>query len=644
MKDHLQQYLEHHSNAKVEWKDYYLDYDVISEAIPRPIERQSFFQTIKDTITSNQTKDHENLVTGELTEFDHSKIMELRKLITSNSSKIENFYFSKIEEYQSTYRSLTNDIFQNDENATVTKLSKKSKFYSLKDLYTKLVFLKSYININSNALKGIFAQIKNSNLEVYENEFLDMKHNIYDREPFSNMLEQTEKLEAEIINVVASDFTNSDHVQAHEMLSYKTTSVSSSKDIFKVALLLGMILPLLIVAFLTYWNGPESRKLEGFWDVFPIFRGSLLLILYSWLYGVDTFVWKRFKVNYAYLMEFNPDNYLDHVNVFKLASVFTVIWLITFIMYLGTAKGSIQLLPIDAAWYPLLCILGLFTVLVLPFRVLHSSSRGAVLKVIRSLFFTPFGNCRFRENFAADILTSMAIPLNDISYSTCYYFSGYWNKSTELNRCHDYNTFLGTALAFLPYYWRLMQCLRQYHDHKQKPQLINAGKYVSALVVLFLNALHNNLERNQDWGPIRIIWLGVIICSTIYSFSWDIKMDWGLAQFRRKSNFPLRPITLYSNIWYVIAIIYNAFARCAWALTISFSFYQNKEFWQIMFGSFEIIRRASWSTIRLEWAQVSNYEKYRKTKYVPSQDEDDLFKAAETKFTASPMPIRKVIR
>ena len=59
--------------------------------------------------------------------------------------------------------------------------------------------------------------------------------------------------------------------------------------------------------------------------------------------------------------------------------------------------------------------------------------------------------------------------------------------------CTEANVFLGPALASIPFLWRFMQCIKTYHQRKVKPQLINAGKYTAALLVILFSTLHNSL-------------------------------------------------------------------------------------------------------------------------------------------------------
>jgi hypothetical protein len=63
-------------------------------------------------------------------------------------------------------------------------------------------------------------------------------------------------------------------------------------------------------------------------------------------------------------------------------------------------------------------------------------------------------------------------------------------------------------------------------------------------------------------------WLTFAISSTIYSYIWDLKMDWGILNFRA-TRFLLRDKLLYSSKSYYLFMISNLILRLAWVLTLS---------------------------------------------------------------------------
>src|SRR5690349_2210130 len=107
------------------------------------------------------------------------------------------------------------------------------------------------------------------------------------------------------------------------------------------------------------------------------------------------------------------------------------------------------------------------------------------------------------------------------------------------------NQWARPAISVLPFLYRLLQCLRRYKDNKDTGQLLNAGKYCTAIFVSTFSALRSNLASPAFFG----MWLGCIIISTAYTYSWDVRRDWGLGSkknklLRNKLMFPFHWVRL----------------------------------------------------------------------------------------------------
>ena len=89
-----------------------------------------------------------------------------------------------------------------------------------------------------------------------------------------------------------------------------------------------------------------------------------------------------------------------------------------------------------------------------------------------------------------------------------------------LGHCLGANLYMKPIIALIPLTWRFMQCIRRYHDLKDKHQLWNAGKYASSIFVSIFSAL-----RTKD-NNFTYVWIVFVIISTISSYVWDIRQDW----------------------------------------------------------------------------------------------------------------------
>lgn len=85
-----------------------------------------------------------------------------------------------------------------------------------------------------------------------------------------------------------------------------------------------------------------------------------------------------------------------------------------------------------------------------------------------------------------------------------------------------------------------------------------------SLITLVLSFVWKNGNQNMFAA-----WLTFTIASTIYSYTWDLKVDWALLDCKSKYRL-LRPKLFYSSPkFYYIAMILNLVLRLAWALTLS---------------------------------------------------------------------------
>ena len=173
-----------------------------------------------------------------------------------------------------------------------------------------------------------------------------------------------------------------------------------------------------------------------------------------------------------------------------------------------------------------------------PFHCLFRGGRVALAQTLWNIIISPFGLVRFRHFFLADIITSFVQPLRDLGFVGCFFIQGAWLESTAptFDKCPSLENYL-LSISFLPYWFRLAQCFRRYHDCKLKVHLVNAGKYFCMILIQFANIFKHKLKGETTLA----IFIAISVISTLYAYSWDLYMDWGLLRSTERGKQLLRP-------------------------------------------------------------------------------------------------------
>jgi hypothetical protein len=179
---------------------------------------------------------------------------------------------------------------------------------------------------------------------------------------------------------------------------------------------------------------------------------------------------------------------------------------------------------------------------------------------------------------------------------------------SEGSSCENYMLW-DTAIAFVPFWLRLLQCLHRYHAEGGPTQLWNALKYLSCICVIGLSLADHVLGPADagpwDFGrrPWKAGWLAMVVVSTAFKLYWDLRHDWGFGLGT------LRPRLMYPRPFYYFAVAANAGLRCSWALTISPAFFHLGSVSDLWLSSCtaagEVCRRFLWTLVRIENAHAS---------------------------------------
>eukprot|EP00696_Hemimastix_kukwesjijk_P008245 gnl/Hemi2/20436_TR6785_c0_g3_i1.p1 gnl/Hemi2/20436_TR6785_c0_g3~~gnl/Hemi2/20436_TR6785_c0_g3_i1.p1 ORF type:complete len:591 (+),score=178.57 gnl/Hemi2/20436_TR6785_c0_g3_i1:510-2282(+) len=439
-----------------------------------------------------------------------------------------------------------------------------------------------------------------------------------ERQPFNNndtvkdLLREAERMFA---NVFAGGELSAAKAKLRVVRLHARTA-----DILRVGMYCGWICALLaiVVILLLNLNPSPDYQATKFFATFTVYRALGLPLLMIWFWGVNVWIWARYRINYVFIFGFDPGARQTHLKIFADVGLLSALYLSFVFLFILVTRFDVDLFNIDPEYSTLAMVIFLFAVICNPFDR-YFSARFLIVRSIGRILCSPFTTVKFLDFYIADVSTSMVRALFDIEYTVCYYVTGDW-LTAEPTTCTGVNTYSMPILSIIPLFYRLLQCLRRYWDTKDAfPHLFNGFKYGLGLTVVFLGALNQNFT-DADLREYRIFWLVAYLCSTTYSIYWDVYQDWGLGD-RSARNWFLRDKLIFPPAAYYYVIFSNMILRFGWALSITPSLAVSLGFAPFSFVTLisllELFRRAQWSVFRLEKEYLSNEEHYRSIEAVP---------------------------
>lgn len=204
-----------------------------------------------------------------------------------------------------------------------------------------------------------------------------------------------------------------------------------------------------------------------------------------------------------------------------------------------------------------------------PLPLLSYKSRLYAIKLALKSILAPFLGVTFPVIWMTDQLVSLVTPLKDMAYTICYYRHLIIEKEADLSssQCGSNSrieiVFVVGAVAFS---LRILQCFRQGYDKGKylfEHEFFNTLKYAFSLITLILSFLW---KAGND--KIIYAWIVFASISTIYSYAWDLKIDWALLEKNAPNKF-LRKFLCYPVNSYYVIIVLNFLFRMVWILTLS---------------------------------------------------------------------------
>ncbi|KAG6647332.1 hypothetical protein I3843_07G070500 [Carya illinoinensis] len=494
------------------------------------------------------------------------------------------------------------------------------------EFYQKLRLLKSFSFLNTLAFSKIMKKYdkitsrdaSKSYMKMVDNSFLGSSDEV------TKLMERTEA-------AFIKHFSNSNRTKGMNILRPKAKR-ERHRTTFSMGFFAGCTAAL-ILALILIIRARNIMNKDGATDymenMFPLYSLFGFIVLHMLMYAANIYFWRRYRVNYSFIFGFKQGTELGYRQVLFLSFGLAVLALASVLSNLDMEmdpktkdyKALTELLPLNLV---LLVVIILF----FPFNILYRSSRFFFLICLFHCICAPLYKVTLPDFFLADQFTSQVQALRSLQFYICYY--GWGDYKHRQNTCKEsgvFNTFY-FIVAVIPYWSRLLQCLRRLYEEKDPMQGYNGLKYFVTIVAVSMRTAYS-LDKGLGWKTLAWIFSAI---AAIVSTYWDLVFDWGLLQRQSKNRWLRDKLLIPHKSVYFGAMVLNVILRFAWLQTVlgfKVSFLHRESLITIVAG-LEIIRRGIWNFFRLENEHLNNVGKYRAFKSVPlpfnyddNEDKDD---------------------
>lgn len=632
-----------------EWQDFYIDYKKILKILNPKISKEKKEENNSCNNIDN-TLEEKLLNNNEQNEEQNKGINSIfKKYITQlNLDKNKIDFFDNLlqnKRHNKRFEEIIEQLKYIEKNETI-KIFKKQLLQSLKNLYREISnYDKYYLKVNYSIMTDIInpeeEKLINQNDLMKNNEDYEALKKIKNeislffeksKEYSTNFLSQI-KEQYEYYSCQNKDEDNSDDDNDNLL---NNNSLPNEKRLIKARLKLKlfriscwvMFILIFLCSFIYFFylnididEDPELRS------VFPMYRTYGIICLYLWFIGLNIKTWEDIKINYRALFSFKI-NKNSIINIWLCASVFCSFLFLAFLLYfitrtpIGINFGLNLYNIVDIL--PALIWLSLLLYFFCPFKILNYRGRNNVKKLFSECIASILIPIEFKHIWFMDQLTSLIGPMRDIEYTFCYY-SYYVNHFETRQLYCSSSRVVYLIIAIFPNLFRCLQVGRQMIDNQKVfPYIFNIGKYTFNIIVATFSFL------SQFHQVFYFFWLANAFISGCYSSFWDLKMDWGY--FEGCNNFPLRKKNKFKNKFLcILSIPIDIILRFLWMLSISpeiMSQYIRPEFLALVLYTLEMIRRAIWNFIRVEFEHFELEKMYQISYY----EELPLIKLSNGKF------------
>ncbi|XP_073130692.1 phosphate transporter PHO1 homolog 9-like [Henckelia pumila] len=521
----------------------------------------------------------------------------------------------------------------------VIKSTKKSDLaFSIEDLrraeeklrrafveyYRQLGLLKRYRSLNMSAFSKIMKKYDKITSRSASDSYLQMIDKSY-----LGSSDEVNKLFGRVETTFVKHFSNGNRRKGVKLLKprnkmerHRTTFLLGVLTGCSVALVVGIIVAIHARRLIQHDGGEQYMN-----NIFPLYSLFGFIFLHMFMYGVNTYLWRRFRVNYPFIFGYRSGTELGFREIFLLASALSVLTLVAVLSNLDMEMDPrTQRFQTLTELVPAGLVMVLLVITFCPFNIIYRSSRFFLIQCTWHCIFAPIYKVTFSHIFLADQLTSQVQAFRSLQFYICYY--GWGDFKRRSNRCLESKVYeiLYIVVAIIPFWSRVLQCLRRLFEEKDLKQGLNSLKYLSTVVALVIRTIYD-FRRGMFWKIMAASSSGV---TTVFNTYWDIVMDWGLLQKKARNPWLRDELLISNRAVYFVAIVVNILLRLVWMqLVLDFNEapFLHRRTMIALVACLEILRRGIWNFFRLENEHFNNVEKYRAFKLspLPFYQEDEKF-------------------
>lgn len=490
------------------------------------------------------------------------------------------------------------------------------------EFYQKLRLLKNYSFLNTLAFSKIMKKYDKITSRNASKSYMKMVDNSY-----LGSSDEVNKLMERVEATFIKHFSNSNRTKGMKILRPKAVR-ERHRTTFSMGFFAGcaVALTLALILIIRARNIMDKPGATQYMDnMFPLYSLFGFIVLHMIMYAANIYFWRRYRVNYSFIFGFKQGTELGYREILLLSFGLAVLALACVLSNLDMEmdpktmdyKKFTELLPLNLVFL-------VVVILFCPFNIMHRSSRFFFLTCLFHCICAPLYKVTLPDFFLADQFTSQVQAFRSFEFYICYYGWGdFEHRKNTCNKSNVYNTFY-FIVAVIPYWSRLLQCLRRLYEERDPMQGYNGIKYFLTIVAVSLRTAYS-LDKGIGWKTIA--WIFSAIAAIVATY-WDIVIDWGLLQRRSKNRWLRDKLLVPHQSVYFGAMVLNVLLRFAWLQTVmglQVSFLHRQSMVAIV-ACLEIIRRGIWNFFRLENEHLNNVGKYRAFKSVPlpfNYDEDE---------------------